>query len=102
MNSNEAKQMEKIEKIRKSYIEYVLENGKAPASFYTFAKKLKMTEAELYEFYTSFEAIDMDLWLSFFEQAQTTTEQDPTYMGYSARKAIGFLLYLDRGLKGQS
>jgi hypothetical protein len=80
--------MEKIEKIRKTYVEYVLDNGKAPASFYAFAKKLKMAEAELYEFYTSFEAIEMDLWKSFFEQARATTENDPTYMSYSVREKL--------------
>ena len=80
--------MEKIEKIRKTYVEYVLDNGKAPASFYSFAKKLKMAEAELYEFYTSFEAIEMDLWVSFFQQARTTAENDPTYLGYSVREKL--------------
>lgn len=80
--------MEKIEKIRKTYVEYVLDNGKAPASFYAFAKKLKIAEAELYEFYTSFEAIEMDLWKSFFEQARINIENDPTYMGYSVREKL--------------
>ncbi|MFN4146163.1 MAG: TetR family transcriptional regulator C-terminal domain-containing protein [Runella sp.] len=83
--------MEKTEKIRNSYVNFVLEQGHPPASFYVFAKKLKMTEAELYEFYTSFEAIEMDLWTSFFEQARTTAEADPTYQTYSVReKLLGF------------
>ena len=80
--------MEKLDKIRKSYIEYVLENGKAPASFFVFAKKLKMTESELYEFYTSFESIEMDVWLSFFEEAKATIEADETYNGYSVREKL--------------
>lgn len=80
--------MEKAEKIRKTYVEYVLDHGQPPASFYAFAKKLKMTEGELYEFYTSFEAIDMDLWVSFFEQARTNAENDPTYQGYSVREKL--------------
>lgn len=80
--------MEKVEKIRKTYVEYVLEQGQAPASFYAFAKKLKMAEGDLYEFYTSFEAIEMDLWVSFFTQARTTAEQDPTYQNYSVREKL--------------
>ncbi|MEZ4901715.1 MAG: TetR family transcriptional regulator C-terminal domain-containing protein [Spirosomataceae bacterium] len=80
--------MEKIEKIRKAYLEYVLENGHAPVSFFAFAKKIKIPESDLYEFYTSFEAIDRDLWVSFFEQARTTTEQDSTYAGYSVREKL--------------
>lgn len=80
--------MEKLEKIRKAYIEHVLENGQAPASFYALAKKLKMAESDLYEFYTTFEAIEMDLWKSFFEQARNTAENDPTYMSYSVREKL--------------
>lgn len=80
--------MEKAEKIRKAYIDFVLEHGQPPASFYAFAKKLKMAEAELYEFYTSFESIEMDLWKVFFEQAQQTAENDPTYQGYSVREKL--------------
>ena len=80
--------MEKAEKIRKAYVEYVLDHGQPPASFYAFGKKLKMAESELYEFYTSFEAIDMDLWVSFFEQARSNAENDPTYPGYSVREKL--------------
>lgn len=80
--------MEKKDKIRKAYMEYVLENGHTPPTFYIFAKKLKLTESELYEFYTSFEAIDSDLWLSFFVQAKNTIEQDPTYQGYTVREKL--------------
>ena len=87
--------MEKAEKILKTYVEYVLDHGQPPASFYAFAKKLKMSEGELYEFYTSFESIDMDLWVSFFQQARTNAENDPTYQGYSVReKLLAFYLSL--------
>ena len=85
--------MEKIDKIRKTYIEYVLDNGQAPASFYAFAKKLKMPEAELYEFYTSFEALEMELWQSFFVQARATAEQDDTFQKYSVREKLLGLYY---------
>lgn len=80
--------MEKTEKIRKAYIDHVLENGFPPATLFAFAKKLKMAEAELYDFYTSFEAIEMDLWLGFFEEAKAKVEADETYQGYSVREKI--------------
>jgi AcrR family transcriptional regulator len=80
--------MEKIDKIRKAYVEYVLDNGQPPASFYAFAKKLKMPEAELYEYYTSFEALEMELWESFFVQARATAEADATYQSYSVREKL--------------
>ena len=85
--------MEKIEKIRKAYVEYVLDNGQSPASFYAFAKKLKMGEAELYEYYTSFEAMEMEIWESFFVQARATAEADEVFQKYSVREKLLGIYY---------
>jgi AcrR family transcriptional regulator len=83
--------MEKTEKIRKAYIDHLLEHGYAPATLYAFAKKIKMPESELYDFYSSFEEIEKDIWLGFFQQARNTTEADETYQGYSVReKTLAF------------
>lgn len=80
--------MEKLEKIRKSYTEFVLEHGTPPPSVFQFAKKLKITEAEFYEYYTSFEAIEADVWLAFFTQAKQTVEADAVYQTYSVREKL--------------
>jgi len=94
--------MEKLEKIRKSYTEYVLEHGTTPPSVFQFAKKLKLTEAEFYEFYTSFEAIEADIWLAFFRQARQTVEGDDVYASYSVReKLLAFYFTWIEVLKSQ-
>ncbi|AQG79485.1 TetR/AcrR family transcriptional regulator [Spirosoma montaniterrae] len=80
--------METLEKIRKSYTEYVLENGKQPTSVFQFAKKLKLAEAEFYTYYASFDAIEADIWLAFFQDAKATVEADQTYQGYSVREKL--------------
>ncbi len=80
--------METLEKIRKAYTEYVLENGKQPTSVFQFAKKLKLAEAEFYTYYASFDAIEADVWLAFFEDAKATVEADETYQGYSVREKL--------------
>ena len=80
--------MEMLEKIRKAYTEYVLENGKQPTSVFQFAKKLKIAEADFYTQYTSFDAIDADIWLTFFNDAKATVEADETYQGYSVREKL--------------
>lgn len=80
--------MEMLEKIRKAYTEYVLENGKQPTSVFQFAKKLKIAEADFYTHYTSFDAIEADIWLAFFKDAKTTVEADDTYQGYSVREKL--------------
>jgi AcrR family transcriptional regulator len=80
--------METLEKIRKAYTEYVLENGKQPVSVFQFAKKLKIAEADFYEHYTSFDAIEADIWLTFFTEAKTTVDADETSQNYSVREKL--------------
>ncbi|GAB3921889.1 TetR family transcriptional regulator C-terminal domain-containing protein [Larkinella terrae] len=80
--------MEKLEKIRKAYTDYVLENGTPPPSVFQFAKKLKISEADFYQEYTSFESIEADIWLTFFKQALQNIETDPIYQTYSVREKL--------------
>ncbi len=80
--------METLEKIRKAYTEYVLENGKQPTSVFQFAKKLKLAEAEFYNYYASFDAIEADIWLTFFNESKQTVEADGTYQTYSVREKL--------------
>ena len=80
--------METLEKIRKAYTEYVLENGKQPTSVFQFVKKLKIAEADFYNDYASFDAIEADIWLTFFKEAKATVEADETYQGYSVREKL--------------
>jgi len=80
--------METLEKIRKAYTEYVLENGKQPTSVFQFAKKLKIAEADFYTYYASFDAIEADVWLAFFQDAKATVEADETYQTYSVREKV--------------
>ena len=94
--------METLEKIRKSYTEYVLEHGSQPTSVFQFAKKLKIAEPEFYNYYASFDAIEADIWLAFFTEARNTVESDDTYQGYSVReKLLAFYYTWVELLKGQ-
>ncbi|GAB3575124.1 hypothetical protein GCM10027578_38800 [Spirosoma luteolum] len=80
--------METTEKIRKAYVEYVLETGHQPASVFQFAKKLKLAESDFYTDYASFDAIEADVWLTLFNEARATVEADETYQGYSVREKL--------------
>ncbi|MVM37109.1 TetR/AcrR family transcriptional regulator [Spirosoma sp. HMF3257] len=80
--------METLEKIRKAYTEYVLENGKQPTSVFQFAKKLKIAESDFYTDYASFDAIEADIWLTIFNEAKSTVEADETYQTYSVREKL--------------
>lgn len=82
---------DKTEKIQKAYKEYVLEKGTPPPSVYVFAKKLKMSEAEFYEYYNSFEAIESDAWLETLRKTLTSLNADAAYDQYSVReKTLAF------------
>jgi hypothetical protein len=80
--------METSEKIRKAYVDYVLETGQQPTTVFQFAKKLKLAEADFYNDYASFDAIEADIWLGLFEQARKTVDADETYQGYSVREKL--------------
>ncbi|GHB82100.1 TetR family transcriptional regulator C-terminal domain-containing protein [Persicitalea jodogahamensis] len=81
-------QEDKKEKIQKAYKQYVLENGTQPPSVYFFAKKLKMPEAEFYEYYNSFEAIESDAWLDYLRQTLLSLHADAAYDQYSVREKL--------------
>lgn len=94
--------MEMLETIRKAYIDYVLEHGYQPVSVFQFAKQLQLAEADFYTHYASFDAIEADIWLTFFTQAKATVEADETYQGYSVReKLLAFNYTWIELLKGQ-
>ncbi|GAB2771410.1 hypothetical protein GCM10027275_12720 [Rhabdobacter roseus] len=80
--------MEKIEKIQQAYRDHVLANGAEPPSVFIFMKKLKMSEAEFYDYYTNFESIEQDAWLRYFEQALGAVEAEEVYQQYSVREKL--------------
>lgn len=90
------------EKIRKSYIEYVLTNGRRPESVYTFAKQLKLTEEAFYEEYNSFVQIENDIWKSLFAETIVSIESEEVYSQYSVReKLLAFYYTLVEQMKKQ-
>lgn len=80
--------------IRKKYIDYILEKGEKPKSVYAFAKLLKMNESDFYNFYASFDAIDKDIWKSFFDETLEQLQIDKTYQTYSAQEKLLSFYYM--------
>lgn len=79
--------MEKKE-IRDAYMKYWLENGKRPVSVYTFVQQLGTTEAEFYDRYASFDAVEKDIWRGIFEDTLEKLKADETYRGYGVREKL--------------
>lgn len=74
--------------IRDAYIKYWLENGRRPVSVYTFCQQLNSSEPEFYQIYASFDAVEKDIWRSFFEETLEKLKEDETYRNYSAREKL--------------
>ncbi|PWV51442.1 AcrR family transcriptional regulator [Chitinophaga sp. S165] len=74
--------------IRDAYKTYWLENGKRPVSVYTFCQQLEVTERAFYDSYSSFDALEKDIWLSFFQDTVEQLKEDEIYRNYSSREKL--------------
>lgn len=71
---------------------HVLEHGSEPASIFKFAKDLKMKEEEFYTYFTSFESIKSEIWVSIFESTLDQIQAQEVFKEYSVReKFLSFL-----------
>jgi hypothetical protein len=93
--------MATIESIQNAYIDFVLTEGKQPNSVYLFAKQNGMTEAEFYQFFGSFDAIDQNIWTGFAEKTISEIKQQEVWATYTAReKALSFFYGFFELIKG--
>ncbi len=88
------------EMILDKYMDYVLENGKEPASVFRFMKGLDSTESEFYKYFGDFSAIPKVFWSEMVENSIKTCEKDKNWTEYSSReKFLGFYFTLIENLK---
>ena len=79
------------EKIQTAYIDYVLTEGKKPNSVFSFAKKNKFPEEEFYKYFSSFDAIELQVWSSLFITTISEVKAQEIWETYSVReKALSF------------
>lgn len=79
--------MEK-QSILEAYKRYWLENGKRPVSVFALCKILDVPEATFYEFYSSMEGVENDIWLDFFQRTIDQLREDETYRQYTAQEKL--------------
>ena len=70
------------------YIDYFLENNKAPHSVYKFAKQYNFEEAEFYANFSSFEQIEKTFFTSLFQQTMSLLEKSGDFESYDARTKL--------------
>lgn len=74
--------------VREAYQKYWLENGKKPVSIYTFSQQLNITESTFYDLYASFDALEKDIWRSYFQDTVNKLKSDEIYQGYGVREKL--------------
>jgi hypothetical protein len=93
--------MATIESIRKAYIDFVLTEGEQPKSVYIFAKKNKMTEAEFYDHFGSFDALEQSVWAGMALNTMIEVKGQEVWGEYSSReKALSWFYAFFEQLKG--
>jgi hypothetical protein len=74
--------------IREAYMKYWLEHGRRPVSIYAFCQQLEIAENAFYELYTSFDAVEKDIWRAFFDETVEKLKEDETYRTYGVREKL--------------
>lgn len=81
------------EDIKSAYIDHVLSNDAPPTSVYDFAKKLKITEAEFYNHYASFKAIEKSIWAGLTSRAIEEVKLQEAWNTYTSREKMLSFFY---------
>ena len=76
------------EKIFSAYMEYVLTHGKEPASVFQFTKELGVKEADFYQHFASFQAVESALWQDFHHETVQKITTEKVYKDYAAREKM--------------
>jgi len=70
------------------YMKYVLEHNEQPKSVYKFSKENDFEEANFYEFFASFEAIQKHIFKAFFDNTITALNKSDDYQSFDARNKL--------------
>jgi hypothetical protein len=70
------------------FMEFVLENNHQPKSVFSFAKENNFEEANFYEFFGSFEALESSVFEVFFENTINLLSKSEEYQSFDARNKL--------------
>lgn len=77
-----------LEKIVADYRDFVLTEGKQPATVYKFCKDYGFKESDFYQHFGSFEALEKSIWRGYIDQTRSRMENDDDYRGFTSREKI--------------
>ena len=94
--------METKEKLQEAYIKYVLTNGEQPKTVFIFAKENDMAEEEFYNYFTSFESMEISIWAGFMDTTIAEVKAQEIWGQYTSReKALSLFYSFIELLKGK-
>jgi hypothetical protein len=70
------------------YMDYVIENSENPKSVYAFAKTNNFEESKFYTHFGSFEAIEKQVFNTFFNNTIAVLGKSPEYQSYDSRNKL--------------
>jgi len=76
------------DKIIELYMNDVLSHNAEPSNVYIFCKRNNIEETQFYQFFNSLTAIRQEIWIKFFENAETIMSQSPDYHGYADKDKL--------------
>lgn len=76
------------DKIIKAYMDHVLNYGEAPVNVYVFCKELKLKEDQFYAEFGSFEAIEADIFNSFFDNTIAVLDKSAEYKEFDGQNKL--------------
>ena len=76
------------DKIKKAYREYLLTEGKQPASIFKFCKDIGISEDEFYKHFASFEVLEKGILKEYIDKTRKRLESDESYTSFSSREKI--------------
>lgn len=74
--------------IKSAYLDFVRRENRPPASVYIFTNQLGIPEAEFYQFYPNFAAIDRNIWADYGREAREKAALEPVWATYGAREKL--------------
>jgi len=74
--------------IRDAYVRHLLTHGKQPSSVFAFTDEMGMEEADFYTLYSSFEAVEGEIWEDLMHRTLETLKKDEAYETFSAREKL--------------
>lgn len=76
------------DKIIELYIQLKLSQSSSAQNVFLFAKELNMSEKEFYQYYSSIDAIEADIFRWWFDSVKQNLETSEVFPNYSAREKI--------------